>query len=52
MYQVIATICSTVLTLPPRLAGITPYRITQNRSAVTPISRTMITMVTHHGSAS
>jgi hypothetical protein len=41
-----------VLSLPPRLAGITPCRMTQKRSNVTPISRTMMTMVTHHGSAS
>ena len=31
-YQAIARICSAVLSLPPRLAAITPYRITQNRS--------------------
>jgi hypothetical protein len=37
--------------LPPRLAAITPRRITQNRSAVTPSSLTMITVVTHHGSS-
>ena len=44
-------ICSAVLILPPRLAGMTPCRITQNRSAVTPHSRARITTVTHHGSA-
>ena len=38
-----------VLALPPRLAGIIPWRSTQNRSSVTPISRPMITTVTHHG---
>jgi hypothetical protein len=35
--------------LPPRLAGMTPCRITQNRSAVTPHSRTITTIVTHQG---
>ena len=35
-YSPIATACSSVLTLPPRLAGMTPCRITQNRSSVTP----------------
>ena len=33
-------ICSTVLILPPRLAAMTPCLITQNRSSVTPTSRT------------
>src|SRR5918993_3155522 len=47
-----ATDCTKVLYFPPRLAGITPCRITQNRSSVTPTSRTRITMVTHHGSSS
>ena len=47
-YQAIAAICSTVLSLPPRLAGMMPYRITQNRSAVTPHSRTRIRITTHH----
>src|SRR5262249_40623768 len=51
MYSPIATICSTVLILPPLLAGMTPCRITQKRSAVTPTSRTRITPVTHHGSS-
>ena len=46
-----ASVCSAVLILPPRLAGMTPCRITQNRSAVTPHSRVSITTVTHHGSA-
>ena len=32
-YKVIARICSAVLSLPPRLAAITPCRITQNRSS-------------------
>src|SRR6266536_3910740 len=49
-YQEIAAICSAVLTFPPRLAGITPRRITQNRSTVMPISRTRISTVTHQGS--
>ena len=41
-------VCSRVLTLPPRPAAITPCRITQNRTAVMPHSRTSTTMVTHH----
>src|SRR3954447_819290 len=45
-----ASACSTVLALPPRLAAITPCRITQKRSRVTPISRNRITTVTHQGS--
>src|SRR4051812_28928245 len=49
-YQAIAAICSAVLTFPPRLAGITPYRMTQKRSAVTPHSRTRISTVTHQAS--
>src|SRR5712664_1520155 len=49
MYSPIASICSTVLILPPLLAAMTPCRITQKRSAVTPTSRTRITPVTHHG---
>ena len=36
---------------PPRLAAITPCLITQNRSTVTPISRTPITAVTHQDSS-
>src|ERR1700742_1079380 len=48
-YQAIAAICRTVLSLPPRLAGMMPYRITQNRRAVTPHSRTRITTTPHHG---
>src|SRR4051794_33507759 len=44
-----AAICSTVLSLPPRLAGMMPYRMTQKRSAVTPHSRARMTIVTHHG---
>ncbi len=47
-----ARICSAVLSLPPRLAAITPWRITQNRSSVMPNSRTRISTVTHQGSAS
>ena len=46
-----ATICTSVLALPPRLAGITPCRSTDKRSSVTPISRPMIRMVTHQGRA-
>jgi hypothetical protein len=49
-YQAIATICNTVLSLPPRLAGMIPYRITENRSAVTPHSRSRISAVTHQAS--
>ena len=45
------TACSIVLTLPPRLAGMTPCRITKNRSSVTPISRTSTTTVTHQASS-
>ncbi len=45
------TVCSRVLSLPPRLAGITPCRMTKNRSSVTPISRTSTTTVTHQGSS-
>ena len=52
MSRPIASACSSVLTLPPRLAGITPCRITKNRSRVMPISRTRMTTVTHHGSSS
>src|SRR5712692_2896107 len=51
MYRPIATIWSTVLTFPPRLAAITPRRITQNRSTVTPISRARMTTVIHQGSS-
>src|SRR5262249_27247302 len=50
-YQTIARVCRAVLILPPRLAAITPCRITQKRSAVTPHSRVRITTVTHQGSA-
>ena len=39
---------SRVLTLPPRPAAMTPWRITQKRTAVIPHSRTSTTMVTHH----
>jgi hypothetical protein len=48
----IATLCSRVLTLPPRLAGSTPCRITTSRSTVMPISRTRMTTVTHQASSS
>ena len=44
-----ATVCSAVLSLPPRPAGITPCRITTNRITVTPTSRTRMMTVTHHG---
>ena len=37
--------------LPPRLAGITPYRMTQNRIKVMPHSRASTTIVTHHHSS-
>jgi hypothetical protein len=51
MYRLMATIWSMVLILPPRLAAITPRRMTQNRSAVTASSRARITMVTHQASS-
>ena len=44
-----ASVCSTVLSLPPRPAGITPCRITTNRITVTPTSRTRMMTVTHQG---
>ena len=44
-----ASDCTNVLALPPRLAGITPWRSTHSRSMVTPISRPMISRVAHHG---
>ena len=50
MYSEIASTWSRVLSFPPRLAAITPYRMTQNRSPVTATSRARITTVTHHGS--
>jgi len=44
------TSCRTVFSFPPEDAGITaPRRTMTNRSSVTPNSRTMITIVTHHG---
>ena len=49
MNKPIATPCTRVFSLPPRLAGMTPRRSTANRRTVTPISRTMMTTVTHHG---
>src|SRR5690606_25498408 len=50
-YTPMATIWAMVLALPPRLAGMTPYRMTQNRSRVTPISLAAMVSVTHHGSS-
>src|SRR5215472_5979446 len=50
-YRAIATTCSSVFSLPPRLAAITPRRMTQNRSRVTEISRARITTVTHQASS-
>src|SRR6478672_2861120 len=50
-YRAIATTCSSVFSLPPRLAAITPRRMTQNRSSVTEISRARITTVTHQASS-
>ena len=47
-YIVIATVCASVLALPPRLAGMTPCSITQKRSTVTPTSRARMIPVTHH----
>ena len=46
-----ASAWTTVLSLPPRLLAITPSRITQKRSRVTPTSRTRIATVTHQGSS-
>ena len=46
-----ASACTNVLALPPRLAGITPWRSTHSRSMVTPISRPMISTVAHHGTS-
>ena len=40
--------CTNVFALPPRLAGITPCRITKNRKPVMPSSRTSTTAATHH----
>ncbi len=48
-YMPTATPWVSVLTLPPRLAGITPCRITQKRSSVMPSSRARMTIVTHQG---
>src|SRR6202050_2071990 len=48
-YRQMAMTWRRVFSLPPRLAAITPRRITQNRSAVTPSSPNMITPVTHQG---
>ncbi len=45
----IAMACTSVFALPPRLAGMIPWRSTENRSTVTPTSRPMITTVTHQG---
>src|SRR4029077_1284792 len=45
----IASAWTTVLSLPPQLAGMTPRRITANRNRVTPSSRVRISTVTHHG---
>src|SRR6266480_4688618 len=50
-YRAIATTCSSVFSLPPRLAAITPWRMTQNRSKVTATSLAMITAVTHQASS-
>src|SRR5262245_29808288 len=49
-YRAIATTCSRVFSLPPRLAAITPRRMTQKHSSVTEISRARITAVTHPAS--
>ena len=37
------------MSLPPRLAGMTPCRITQKRMSVMPSSRARMTTVIHHG---
>jgi hypothetical protein len=44
-------ICSSVLSLPPWLAAMTPRLITAKRSAVMPSSRTMMSTVTQTGSS-
>src|SRR5215471_6955146 len=51
MYSAIATTCSMVLILPPRLAAMTPREMTQKRRPVTASSRNRITAVTHQGSS-
>src|SRR5215469_2077849 len=51
MYRQIAATCSSVFSLPPWLAAITPRLITTNRSTVTPTSRIRISAVTHQGSS-
>ena len=50
-YRAIATTCSSVFSLPPRLAAITPWRMTQNRSKVTAISLARMTAVTHQANS-
>src|SRR5580692_6033945 len=51
MYRQIAATCSSVFSLPPWLAAITPRLITTNRSTVTPTSRIRISAVTQPGSS-
>ena len=46
-----AIACTSVFALPPRLAGMMPWRRTANRSSVMPISRPIITTVAHHGTS-
>src|SRR6185312_9478583 len=50
-YRQIAMICSSVFSLPPWLAAITPRLSTAKRSAVMPNSRARIRPVTHQGSS-
>ena len=47
----IAMICSSVFSLPPWLAAMTPRLMTAKRSAVMPSSRARISPVTHQGSS-
>jgi len=49
--MLIASICTVVLSFPPRFAGTTPAPITVNLIQVITISRTMMMIVTHHGSS-
>src|SRR6201996_1501315 len=51
MYKLIAIICSRVLSLPPRLAAITPRWMTAKRSTVIPTPRTRMAAVTHQDSS-
>src|ERR1700722_13134301 len=50
-YRQIAMICSSVLSLPPLLAAMTPRLMTAKRSTVMPISRNRISAATQTGSS-